>query len=273
MYDTGEATRGDGALERRARLYRAHGVILRRRELGETDRIVTIFTREHGKQRVVAKGTRRPGSRLAGHLEPFMVTNVLIARGRNLDIISQAECLTPFSRLRTDERAIGAAGLCAELIDSLTAEDQPHPQVFELLTGSLDLLEQGADPRRVTLVFEHGLLASLGYRPEVQRCTACGQDLEPVPCGFSLDAGGVVCHRCMRPASGLTLVSVDALKVLRMLDRGDVTRVLKLRIPDPIIDEVDRLLADYVRQIVGKDSQARRVLSDLRLEYDYDSQI
>ena len=272
MYDSNVATNGGAAADRRSRLYRAQGVVLRRRDLGETDRIVTIFTREHGKQRVVAKGTRRPGSRLAGHLEPYMLTNILVARGRSLDIISQAECVSPYSALRQDENAIAAAGLCSELIDSLTAEDQPHPQVFELLLSTLGLLEEDADPRRAVLVFEFALLANLGYRPEVQRCTACSQDLEPVPSGFSLDAGGVVCHRCLRPASGLALVSVDALKMLRMLDRGDVARLLRLRIPGQVIDEVDRLLADYVRQIAGKESQARRVLSDLRLEYDYDTQ-
>lgn len=272
MYETDQATQDGNAVDRRSRLYRALGVVLRRLDLGETDRIVTIFTREHGKQRVVAKGSRRPGSRLAGHLEPFMVTNVLVARGRNLDIISQAECIRPFTGLRQDEKAIAAAGLCAELIDSLTADDQPQPQAFELFISSLSLLEEGADPRRVTLVFEHGLLTYLGYRPEVRRCTQCVQELEPVPGGFSLEAGGVVCHRCMRPASGMSLISVDALKLLRMLDRGDIARALKLRIPAPVVDEVDRLLADYVRQIAGKESQARRVLSDLRLEYDYDSQ-
>src|SRR5690554_4752709 len=89
---------GDEArANRRARLYRVNAIVLRRRDLGETDRIVTLLTAERGKLRVVAKGSRRPSSRIAGYLEPFSASRLLIARTRGLDIISQAESIDPFS--------------------------------------------------------------------------------------------------------------------------------------------------------------------------------
>ncbi len=90
----------------RQRLYRLRGIVLRRRDLGEADRIVTVLTAERGKLRLVAKGSRRTSSKLAGHLEPFSAARLLVARTRGLDIISQAEMLESFPRLRQRDTAI-----------------------------------------------------------------------------------------------------------------------------------------------------------------------
>lgn len=251
--------------ERRSRLYRVRGIVLRRRDLGEADRIITIFTAERGKLRIVAKGTRRPSSKMAGHLEPFCATRLLVARARNLDIISQAETIEHFSALRASETAIATAGYLAELIDALMPEDQAHESVYELTYAALRLLSEDHDPRLVTHIFEMGLLRQLGYRPELVTCVMCGAEILPVPNGFALD-GGVICPNCLRVRPDAVTLSVNALKLLRAIDRGDIERLFTLRVPNTIWREVGDVLNAYITRVTGRESPARRVLESLRLE-------
>jgi len=255
----------DQSEERRARLYRVRGIVLRRRDLGEADRIITIFTAEQGKLRIVAKGSRRPSSKLAGHLEPFCATRLLVARTRGLDIISQAETVEHFSELRLNEAAIATAGYLAELIDALLPEDQAQEAVYELTFAALRLLNEGRDPRLVTHIFEMGLLRQLGYRPELAHCVSCNAEIAPELNGFSLD-GGVICPRCLRVQPDASEMSVKALKLLRSIDRGDIERLFTLRVSPVIWAEVGELLSRYIARVTGRESSARRVLESLRLE-------
>ncbi len=261
----GQPATAQGPPERRSRLYRARAIVLRRWDLGETDRILSIFSAEHGKRRVVAKGTRRPGNRLAGHLEPYTATRLLIARARTLDIVSQAESIDGFSRLRQSENAIATAAYLAELVDVLLPEDQGNEAVFELLFAALHLLDEGQDVRLVTLVFEMGLLRHTGYRPELYRCLGCDNEMTPVENGFSSE-GGVVCPNCRRLRPDAMPLSVNALKLLRAIDRGDIERLSGLRVPSEVWADLSNLLARYISRITGRESSARRVIGELRLQ-------
>jgi DNA repair protein RecO (recombination protein O) len=252
-------------VERRARLYRARGIVLRRQDLGEADRILTLFTAEHGKRRVVAKGTRRVSSRIAGHLEPFTVVRVLIARTRGLDIVSQAETIAGFTELRAHEGAIATAGYLAELVDIFLPDDQANQSAWELLYGALNLLDQQRDTQLVTLIFEMGLLRAVGYRPQLDPCIVCGVPLRPVLNGFSPE-GGVVCDNCRPGRPDALPLGVNALKLLRAIDRGEIERLFAMRVPPEVWRELDPALHAYITRVAGRESRARRVLLELRLE-------
>src|SRR5919205_3086957 len=124
----------------RERIYRTEAVILRRSDFGEADRLLTLIT-PNGKRRVIAKGARKTPSRLAGHIELFTHTALLLAVGRNLDIITQSTILSSFDRLRGDLRRIGAAYYAAELIDRLIEEEDENRPAFELLVATLAALD------------------------------------------------------------------------------------------------------------------------------------
>lgn len=250
-------------------MYRLQAIVLRRRNLGESDRILTVFSREIGKHRFVAKGVRRPGSKLAGHSEPYMVSNFHIARTRGLPILSQVETQSAFRNLRMNERAIAVAGLIAERVEVMTAEDESAPQVYRLIENSLELLDSGADPARVLLIFELLLLEEAGFRPGFQTCVACGEALRAEPNGFDMERGGFVCQRCASSTASTRMVGVDVQKIMRMIDRGDIGQVLGVRVSPELFEQAERLVADYIATITGRDSSASRVIRDLRLEYDY----
>lgn len=254
-------TTADGADQsaRRTRLYRTEGIILRRRDLGEADRILTIYTERYGKLRVVAKGVRKTTSRLAGHIEPFSRASLLIAQGRNLDIITQASMIDPFKALRSDETAIAYAGYFADLLDALTEDAEENPLIYRLIHEALGYLDQGADPFISARLYELRLLRLIGVQPELYQCIVCGRTLDPVVNGFSAD-GGVVCEECRSRDPAVQSLSVNGLKFLRLLDRGDTDTAFRLRLSPELAREIEEHLRTYVRNNLQRDLSSLAVL-------------
>jgi DNA repair protein RecO (recombination protein O) len=182
-------------------LYRDEGVVLRTQKLGEADRIVTLLTRENGKVRAVAKGVRRTRSKFGARLEPFMLVDVQLHRGRSLDIVTQAETLAPYGeRIASDYPAYTAGTAMLETAERLTEEGEPALQQFLLLVGGLRTLADGEHAG--TLVLDAFLLRSLavaGYAPSFVDCARCGA---PGPHhAFAVASGGAVCPACRPPGS------------------------------------------------------------------------
>lgn len=248
------------------RVYKTEAVVLRRRPLGEADRILTLYAADLGKFEAVAKGVRRPGSRKAGHLEPLTHVALMLARGRNLDIITQAEARETFLPLRADVQRLAAGLYVAELVDRLTVEHVEGYSIFRLLVETLARLATAANLDIVLRFFEINLLAHAGYRPELRRCVICQTPLRPVTNRFSPAGGGVVCPTCTPPDSGLQPLSVTALKVLRLLQDGRYTEAAALRIGPELAAELETHLRAYLRAYTDRDIASQRFLNALRRE-------
>ena len=151
------------------RSYKAEGIILKRSNFGEADRILTIFTRNHGKVKVIAKGVRRITSRRSPNIELFNLVTLYIHKGRALDILTEAQVENTFSDFRKNLKLVGLSYYICELIDSLCAENQAHPKVYELLFSALTYLNNishlSDDGLRIIERFEKALLAELGFLP------------------------------------------------------------------------------------------------------------
>lgn len=180
-------------------LYKAEAIVIRRANLGESDRLVTLFCREQGKVPTVARGARKPKSRFAGRLEPFNHVRVLLATGRTLDVVSQVEVLDAFAGLREDLDRLGQAAFVLELVDRATTDRQPAPDIFSLLRVTLDLLARG-DPELVAIWFTARLLVLSGYAPVIGRCQVCGRPVVGAA-AISFPLGGTLCgdHRSRDP--------------------------------------------------------------------------
>ena len=173
-------------------VYKAEAIVLRRTNLGEADRLVTLFARDQGKLAVVAKGARKPKSRFAGRLELFTHLRVLLGVGRNLDVVSQIEVVDAFAPLRADLRRVGYASLVVELTDRATADREPAPELFRALRSALALMREG-DPEVAAMWFAARLLVLTGYAPLVGRCQVCGRPVKGAAV-FSLALGGTLCE-------------------------------------------------------------------------------
>ncbi|MDQ3952482.1 MAG: DNA repair protein RecO [Actinomycetota bacterium] len=199
-------------------LYKDEGVVLKTIKLGEADRIVTLFTRDHGKVRAVAKGIRKTKSRFGARLEPFTHAAVLVYRGRNLDTITQADILTSFHEVRGDYTRLTCAAALAELVEKVTPDRERATSVYRLLVQGLEALraDKGAT---VVPAFLVKLLSISGYHPQLSTCAGCGETSAGLG-GFSPALGGAVCASCWREDRDALEVSIDRLLLLsRLLDR------------------------------------------------------
>jgi DNA repair protein RecO (recombination protein O) len=183
-------------------LYRDEAVVLRTHKLGEADRIITLLTRQHGRVRAVAKGVRKTTSRWGSRLEPFTHVDLQLAVGRNLDVITQAETLTPFSKgLGADYGRYTSGTVMLETADRLVHEErEPAVQHFLLLVGGLRALTAGE--HGASQVLDSYLLRSLavaGYAPSFDHCARCGT--EGPHRWFSPASGGALCSSCRVPGS------------------------------------------------------------------------
>ncbi|HEX78456.1 MAG TPA: DNA repair protein RecO [Dehalococcoidia bacterium] len=246
------------------KIYKTEAIVLKRSRLGEADSLLTLYTPYLGKIRAVAKGALRPKSKLGGHVELLSHSQMLLARGQNLDIVSQCQTLDSFLPLRDDLWRISCAVYLAELVDRFTEEHLENYPLFRLLLDSLRWLCWARDGGLVLRYFEIHLCHHLGYRPELGRCLGCGAPLQPRPSFFSPASGGVLCPRC---GPGLARpLSLNALKVLRYLQRSSPAAASKLKLTPELSAEVEGVLRGYLRYLLEREVKSAAWLDELRRE-------
>jgi DNA repair protein RecO (recombination protein O) len=193
------------------RSYKAHAIVLRARNLGEADKIFTVFSREYGKLDAVAKGVRRPKSHTIGKLELGVEVALTLHRGRNLEVIVSADILQSRWDAITQPAAFATAHLMIELVDAFCEPELAMPEIYALLDGALRALGNLPEPRAMIPRFEIRLLDALGVAPHTDDCVRCGAALEGAAWA-DLDAGGLSCERC-RPhhADVLALLAAEVM--------------------------------------------------------------
>jgi DNA repair protein RecO (recombination protein O) len=248
----------------RVRLYRTEAVILKRRDFGEADRILTLYTLGRGKVQAIAKGVRRIASRKSGHVELFTHAELLLAEGRNLDVLTQAETIRSFRRLREDLIRATYGYHIVELVDRCGEEGNGSPRTFELLCQALAALEEAEDPSLLARHFEIRLLGLLGYRPQLFQCVDCRGEMADAPTAFSPDAGGVLCPACApRHRDALTL-GASAFRVLRFLQTRDWAAARRIELSSVTRAELERTMHAYIRHVLERDLNSVSFLKTLR---------
>lgn len=233
-------------MSRRARVYRTEALVLRRSDFGEADRLLTVFTPSYGKIRLVAKGARKPTSRKSGHVELFSHGQYMVAVGRELDILTQAETIEPFLALRSDLLRTTYAYYVAELADAFTAERDENRHIFDLVRDAFGWLCTSDNLSLVARYYELHLLGLAGFQPQLFVCVSCKKPLEPEVSFLSPAGGGVFCRECGHDHVGATKLSVNALKVMRFLQTREWESCRLLRLSQASQTEVEQTLASYI---------------------------
>jgi DNA repair protein RecO (recombination protein O) len=246
------------------REYQTEAVIIRKTKLGEADRILTLYTRDHGKIEVFAKGVRRPKSKLAGHLELLTYSLVRLARGRNLDTVTGSQTIEAFLPLKNDIWLTSYGLYAAELVNQFNAERSANQQLFQLLVETLRRLSQAESSELTMRYFELRLLDLSGYRPQLQECVTCLAELKPVENAFCSAAGGILCPACQYEQPTNITISVDVLKVLRFMQKNSFETVSRLRITSDLANQIKNVLSSYIRHILEKDIKSANWLDSLR---------
>jgi len=246
------------------RNYQTEAIIIKKTKLGEADRILTLYTPHLGKIQAVAKGVRRPRSKLAGHLELLSHSQVSLARGRNLDTITGSQTINSFLPLKTDLDLTAHALYTIELVEQFTADQIENYPLFQLLLETMHRLCQAGDNELVLRYFELHLLNEVGYRPQLQHCVSCRSTLAPVTNSFCSSAGGILCPNCRQTQPLTCPISVNALKVLRLLQSSDYTTAGKLKMNPELYRELNEVMKDYLKYLLEREVKSAAWLDTLR---------
>lgn len=247
--------------------YPANGLVLHRLNLAENDKILTLYTREHGKLSAVAKGARRVTSRLTGATELFTQSRFLLATGKNLDVVTQGEIASSFPALRTDLELLTRATYFCELLDRTTLERDATASeaIFDLTISALFLLQRATSyPDAIVHAYELRLLSALGYAPVLDRCVRCGEPVERRQVGFSPSLGGVLCNADRYSVDDAVALSADSLSMMQAFLSETPETLLTLTPPRRIAAEIDRALRWFVRVRVERNLKSADFLDQLR---------
>ena len=232
--------------------------MLRARNLGEADKIVTLFTRMHGKVDGVGKGVRRPKSALAGRLELLTESTLTLHRGRSLDVITSAVTVRSHWRGLVEPAALAAASLIAETVDMFCEPELPLDDVYALLAGASQAIAAAPEPAGLVPRFQLRLLHALGLAPPDDTCIRCGGALDDRGAWVDIDAGGLGCERCYGArgdAHALSAADVDNFRALGAPRRQGAALYATPR--------VARAVDDLVTSHLGRRPKARALLETL----------
>ena len=235
--------------------------------VGEKDKIVTLFTREQGKVRAVARGAVRPGSSLGPCVEPLTHARLYCVRRRSLDLIAQAIPVESFGGLKSDLWRMSCGLYMAELIDLSTAEGVAHPELYTLMLDVLRRFDSAGCGETLLRYFELRLLDEIGFRPSLERCLDCGTRLRPIGNALSPVLGGTVCPECAAHIPDAQPLSLDALKVMRLWLDSAPDVASRVRASEELAAELDMHTYRLILAVVQREVRSRVWLSRLKQDH------
>jgi DNA repair protein RecO (recombination protein O) len=243
--------------------YRANAIVLKRMNYGETDRILTLFSREHGRLSAIAKGCRKPLSRLAAGTETFTYGRYMLATGKTLELVSQSETRESFPSIRAEMRRIAYATYIMELVNETLEDRDPNPDVFDTTLSSLYMLEGGVDAELVTRAFELQLMDMSGYRPRLDACARCGNP-PGQKVSFSPSLGGVVCGDCGPLPDDAMELHQKTLATLSVLITAEPAQLRSMRPPVGVMDQMAKVMRWYIRYRLEKELKSAEFIQALK---------
>lgn len=225
--------------------YQSRSIILKNRDLRESDQILTIFTEKEGKITAVAKGVKKPKSSLRGCVQPFCHSLLYYNRGREMELVTQGKIIDFYGNSREDITRTLHAMYMMELLDKSLLERAPMPQLYSALIQVLGLInEKGLNPILIRY-FESRLLVNLGYKPVADRCVLCGsRDLHDYD--FSLQEGGLLCRACLPRSENTIKLRGESAALVRLLCEGALPIVLKVKASPPAMQQLEAFLERYL---------------------------
>lgn len=241
--------------------YSTEAILLAVRNWGESDKIITFFSKELGKISAIAYGCRRPRSILAGGMQAFSHLELHVAEGNHLDTIKQCETITSFKLLREDLVAMAYANFLSEIVVEICPERHPEPHIYDVLLAALPMLTK-RNPRLVALAAAYQMLEYTGYQPIYTECVICGEPIE-TDAFFSLEKGGVVCKAC----------KASEMMDMPMKMQGFIQNLLNLNWIEPetfsingaILMQTENVLLNYLTYLIEKPLKSLSFIKQLSM--------
>jgi len=237
--------------------FKYNGIILSKKDVGETDRIYMILTREAGKIKVLGKGVRRPNAKLAGHLEPITHSEIFLSKGRGSGKLTGAATVENFSKLKADIESLVHVSRAVKALEKIIPEQQEEKNIFNFFSEYLTVMD-GLCGRKVsgkreivTLGFLFKLLGEAGYGLEIRKCVVCGNRLQPGNNHFSVSRGGVLCGDCQKGELQKIKIEDSSIKFMRLFDRNKIGNLEKLHASKEDIDNLGKIIKKALDWVIG----------------------
>lgn len=215
--------------------YKYTGIILGKKDVGETDRIYTIYTLESGKIRVLAKSVRKANAKLAGFLENFNLAEIFIAKSQGMGKITGSIAINNFSAMRNNLEIVRSVFDSIELLNKLIKDENKDQKIFELLKEYLETMDEIAKENNqdkneiISLGFAFKLFEELGYKIEVGNCAYCQEKIKEGKNFFDPEQGGIVCEKCLLNLKTRIIANPNSIKILRIFFQNSLKSLIKLK--------------------------------------------
>jgi DNA repair protein RecO (recombination protein O) len=235
---------------------KTEAIVLKSLKFGDTSKIVTLYTKDYGKIKVIAKGIRKPKSRLSGTLETFFHIQVVFYKKLTTEIylLSQSEIIHPFQKITKDLNRYAFASGTLELLDKLITGEESNPEIFELTLNTLSFMESCAPKslEKSFLFFALRLADILGYKPKFNRCISCNKSIPDKLVLFSPEKGGIICQRCAREDQAYLRLSKDSAKSALKLQTIELDKLNSYNIPKDQSREISNVVLSLLDYYTGK---------------------
>jgi DNA repair protein RecO (recombination protein O) len=242
-------------------LQKCEGIVIRTTDYGETNKIITLYTREWGKIGVMARGAKKPNSRLSSITQLFTHGYFLVQRGTGLGSVQQGEMITSLRGIGEDIFLTAYASYIVELTDKCTDDKKPNPFHFELLFQTLNYLNEGYDPDILMNIYEMKMLNVLGLHPILNQCSVCGNTDGLF--SFSIREGGFICHRCIGKDPYHYKLSPSSVKLLRLFYYFDLSRLGNISVKQETKDELKQIITAYYEEYSGLYLKTKKFLQSM----------
>jgi DNA repair protein RecO (recombination protein O) len=249
------------AQEVRRLLEKCEGIVIKNTDYGETNKIMHVYTREFGKLGMMARGAKKPNSRLAAVSQVFTYGQFLFHPSRGLGTLQQGGILSSMRYLREDIFKTAYGAFIIELLDKAVEEKKPNPYLFELLLRSLEYMNEDYDMEIITDIFEMKMLNVLGLYPVMNECAVCGNQ-EGI-FAFSIRENGLICHRCFDKDPYRLPLTQPAIRLLRLFYYLDIGRLGKISVKESTKKELRTAISMYYEEYSGLYLKSKRFLSQL----------
>jgi DNA repair protein RecO (recombination protein O) len=238
--------------------YKTHALIIKRTNLGESDRIVTAYSLDLGKIKFVAKGVRKIKSKLAGSLEPFYFSELILSQGKSLDILTSASILNTSLPSDASLETIKVASFFAELIDKTIPENSPNELIYDLLKEVFSEFKNDTDLNALRAYFESKYYQLSGLFPETTVCIKCGE--RPIDdLFFSASGGGIIDSRCRLSFPDNREISFDAAKIWRFMSENMFCDVKRIKLPSSLKKELVSISDCYLYNVTQRNFNSDKI--------------
>ncbi|MCL6571533.1 MAG: DNA repair protein RecO [Bacillus sp. (in: Bacteria)] len=242
-------------------LQKCEGIVIRTTDYGETNKIVTLYTREWGKIGVMARGAKKPNSRLSAITQLFTHGYFLVSRGSGLGSVQQGERISSFRSIGKDIFLTAYASYIVELTDKCTEDKKPNPFHFELLFQTVNYLNEGYDPVILMHIYEMKMLNSMGLYPILNQCSVCGSTDGHF--SFSIREGGFICERCLGKDPYHIKISQVTVKLLRLFYYFDLSRLGNISVKEETKVELKNVITAYYEENSGLYLKTKKFLNSM----------